>query len=63
LPQRLLDARDRGGVPLDQRLDPAVVQVAHPAGDAFALRRLLDEPAEPDALDASTDQEAPRNHS
>src|SRR5688572_2463679 len=53
LPERALDARDRFGLALHVRFDPAVGTVPHPACHAFARRGLLREPPEPDALNAS----------
>src|ERR1051325_2142548 len=59
--QRLLHPGDRVLVALDERLDAAVEQVLHPPGCALARRRVMDEPAEPYALDTSTDHDPPRH--
>ena len=50
---------DSGGRTADQRLDCAVVSVAHPAGNAQAQRRAAGELPIADALDGAVDQDTP----
>src|SRR5688500_8924435 len=54
-----LDVGHGGLLAFDQRFDAAVRDVAHPAGGPLALRRLLHEPAEADALYAAANEKAP----
>ena len=50
---------DGGGRTADQRLDYAVVSVAHPAGNAQAQRPAAGELPIADALDGAVDQDTP----
>jgi allantoinase len=59
--QRALESIDAFSVSLGHRLDTAVRQIPHEAVDPFGACLFDREPAEPDALHASADHEAPRH--
>jgi allantoinase len=60
--QRALESIDAFSVPLGDRLDPPVGEIPDEPVDPFGACLFDREPAEPDALHASADHEAPRHN-
>ena len=59
--QRGFDASHRVLLAFDECLDASIEQICNPTGHAFARGRIVDEPAEADALHTSADHESPRH--
>jgi hypothetical protein len=60
-PHRSLEAIDGVCLSFSHDFDAAVREIAHPAVDAFTMRRVMGEPAEAHTLHTTADHEAPRN--
>jgi hypothetical protein len=59
--KRGFDASDGIRLAFDERLDASVEQIRHPAGDPFARRRVVYEPAKTHALHTSADDKSARH--
>lgn len=62
LPNRFKESAHFRFFPRDLQLDPAIVEIAHPADDLKTFGYVLDRPAKTDALDAAFEENLERIH-